>query len=95
MSKIQTTNITDTSKLLLLGSKQQDKLGSKSVVAREKEAKDLSGKGESTTLLQSYGGMLTSWKVLIKGNLKGRKNTASWKGSITSNRKERSCNGRT
>ena len=40
------------------------------MVAREKEAKDLGGKGESKTLLQSYGGTSTSWKDLNKGNFK-------------------------
>ena len=64
-------------------------MGSKWVVAREKEAKNLGRKGESKTLLQSYGDTSTSWKDLYKGNLKGRENTPSWRGSITSNRKEK------
>ena len=59
------------------------------MVAREKEAKNLVGKGESKTLLRSYGGTSTSRKDLNKGNLKGRKNTPSWRGSVTPNRKEK------
>ena len=49
------------------------------MVTREKEAKNLGGKGESKTLLRSYGGTSTFWKDLSKGNLKGRKNTPSWR----------------
>ena len=61
MPEIQTTTTTDT-----------NQFGLKIGVASKKEANNLRGKGESRTLLQSYGGMLTSWKDLNKGNLKGR-----------------------
>ena len=61
MPEIQTTTITDTNQVGL-------KIGG----CGGKEAKNLGGKGESRTLLQIYGGMLTSWKDLNKGNLKGR-----------------------
>ena len=40
---------------MLLRSTSQGKLGSKWMAAREKVAKNHGGKGESKTLLQSYG----------------------------------------
>ena len=69
VADIQTTNITDTNKLInataiYIGRQ----IGLKVGVAREKEPKNLGGKGESKTLLQSYGGTSTSSKDLNKGN---------------------------
>ena len=84
---MQTTNITDSKKII--NATEIYKLGSKLVAAREKEAKNLDGKREARTLLKSYGATFTSWKDINKGSLKGRKNTQSWRGSTTSDRKEK------
>ena len=85
-SEIQTTDITDTNTLI---NATAIYIVRQMVVASEKETKNLDGKGESKTQLQSYGSTSTSWKDLNKGSLKGRKNTPSWKGSIISNRREK------
>ena len=91
VSEIQTTtNITDTNKLInataIYIARQ---VGLKMGGCEGKRKQRTSVEKENQRLLQSYGGTSTSWKDLNKGNLKGRKSTPSWRGSITSNRKEK------
>ena len=85
VSEIQTTNITDANRLInattiYMASHVGLKMGDCKEPRWKRRIKD-------SDLLQSYGGTSTSWKDLNKANLKGRKNTPSWRGSITSNRK--------
>ena len=82
VSEIQTTNISDTNKLIN---------ATANYIARQVGLKkdDCEGKGQSRILLKSYGGMLTSWRDLNEGNLDGRKNMQSWRGSKASDRKEK------